>query len=114
MDLKDKIIGMALVALISLVGWNLHETWGMKEEVFKLQQGQIVLSRQIQKNSAFVKQKLKQIKKKQNKKIVIYLIHLFVFSICCLAIFLLFKSFKVLNFMFIYHKMLFNIPLKII
>ena len=54
MDLKDKIIGMALVALISLVGWNLHETWGMKEEVFKLQQGQVVLSKQIKKNSAFV------------------------------------------------------------
>jgi len=68
MDLKDKIIGMALVALISLVGWNLHETWGMKEEVFKLQQGQVVLSKQIKKNSAFVKQKLKQIKKKQNNK----------------------------------------------
>ena len=68
MDLKDKIIGMALVALISLVGWNLHETWGMKEEVFKLQQGQVVLSKQIKKNSAFVKQKLKQIKKKQGKK----------------------------------------------
>ena len=59
---------MALAALIALVGWNLHETWGMKEQVFKLQQGQIVLSKQIQKNSAFVKQKLKQIKKKQNKK----------------------------------------------
>ena len=70
MDLKDKIIGMALVALISLVGWNIHETWGMKEEVFKLQQGQVVLSKQIKKNSAFVKQKLKQIKKKQNKKII--------------------------------------------
>ena len=68
MDLKDKIIGMALVALISLVGWNLHETWGMKEEVFKLQQGQVVLPKQIKKNSAFVKQKLKQIKKKQNNK----------------------------------------------
>jgi len=68
MDLKDKIIAMALVALISLVGWNLHETWGMKEEVFKLQQGQVVLSKQIKKNSAFVKQKLKQIKKKQNNK----------------------------------------------
>ena len=68
MDLKDKIISMALVALISLVGWNLHETWGMKEEVFKLQQGQVVLSKQIKKNSAFVKQKLKQIKKKQNNK----------------------------------------------
>ena len=70
MDLKDKIISMALVALISLVGWNLHETWSMKEQVFKLQQGQIVLSKQIQKNSAFVKQKLKQIKKKQNKKTI--------------------------------------------
>ena len=68
MDIKDKIIAMALVALISLVGWNLHETWSMKEQVFKLQQGQVILSKQIKKNSAFVKQKLKQIKKKQNKK----------------------------------------------
>jgi hypothetical protein len=40
----------------------------MKEEVFKLQQGQVVLSKQIKKNSAFVKQKLKQIKKKQGNK----------------------------------------------
>jgi len=70
MELKEKIIGMALAALIALVGWNLHETWGMKEQVFKLQQGQEVLSKQIKKNSAFVKQKLKQIKKKQNKKVI--------------------------------------------
>ena len=70
MDLKDNIIAMALAALIGLVGWNLHETWGMKEQVFKLQQGQIVLSKQIKKNSTFVKQKLKQIKKKQNKKVI--------------------------------------------
>ena len=70
MDLKDKIIAMALVALFSLVGWNLHETWSMKEQVFKLQQGQVILSKQIKKNSAFVKQKLKQIKKKQNKKVI--------------------------------------------
>ena len=68
MDLKDKIISMALAALIALVGWNLHETWSMKEEVFKLQQGQIVLSKQIKKNTAFVKQKLKQLKKRNNKK----------------------------------------------
>ena len=68
MDLKDKIIGMALVALISLVGWNLHETWGTKEQVFKLQQGQVILSKQIKKNSAFDKQKLKQMKKRNNKK----------------------------------------------
>ena len=70
MDLKDKIISMAIIALISMMGWNLHETWNMKEQVFKLQQGQIVLSKQIKKNSAFVKQKLKQIKKKQNKKVI--------------------------------------------
>ena len=61
---------MALVALISLVGWNLHETWNMKEQVFKLQQGQVVLSKQIKKNSAFVKQKLKQLKKKKDKKVI--------------------------------------------
>ena len=70
MDLKDKIIGMALAALIALVGWNLHETWDMKEQVFKLQQGQIVLSKQIKKNTNFVKQKLKQLKKKNNKKTI--------------------------------------------
>ena len=70
MELKEKIIGMALAALIGLVGWNLHETWSMKEQVFKLQQGQVILSKQIKKNSAFVKQKLKQIKKKQNKKTI--------------------------------------------
>ena len=70
MDLKDKIIGMALAALIALVGWNLHETWDMKEQVFKLQQGQDVLSKQIKKNTNFVKQKLKQLKKKQNKKVI--------------------------------------------
>ena len=60
MDLKDKIIGMALAALIALVGWNLHETWGMKEQVFKLQQGQVVLSKQIKKKQGN--------KKKKNKK----------------------------------------------
>ena len=68
MDLKDKIIGMALAALIALVGWNLHETWGLKSAVIQLQHGQIVLSKQIKKNSAFVKQKLKQIKKRNAKK----------------------------------------------
>ncbi len=60
MDLKDKIVGLALVALISLVGWNLKETWGMKEEVFKLQQGQIFLSKQIKQ----VKNTVKSFKKK--------------------------------------------------
>ena len=68
MDLKDKIVGLALAALIALVGWNLKETWSMKEQVFKLQQGQVVLSEQIKKNTNFIKKKLKQIQKKNLKK----------------------------------------------
>jgi len=68
MDLKDKIVSLALVALISLVGFNLKETWSMKEEVFKLQQGQIVLSKQIKKNSNLVKKNIKKQNKKKKKK----------------------------------------------
>ena len=68
MDLKDKIVGLAMACLIGLITWQLHQTWSLKEQVFKLQQGQVVLSKQIKKNSAFVKQKLKQIKKKQVDK----------------------------------------------
>ena len=68
MDLKDKIVGLALAALIALVGWNLKETWTMKEQVFKLQQGQEVLSKQIKKNTNFVKRNLKKLDKRKNKK----------------------------------------------
>ena len=68
MDLKDKIVGLALAALIALVGWNLKETWTMKEQVFKLQQGQIVLSKQIKKNTNLVKRNIKKQNNKQNKK----------------------------------------------
>ena len=68
MNLQDKIVGLALAALISLVGWNLHEPWAIGKQIIKLQQGQIVLEKQIKKNTSFVKQKLKQIRKKQGKK----------------------------------------------
>jgi|TARA_Y100001963_G_scaffold11225_1_gene14270 hypothetical protein len=68
MDLKDKIVGLALAALIALVGWNLKETWTMKEQVFKLQQGQIFLSKQIKETKNFVKRNLKDKKKKKKKK----------------------------------------------
>jgi len=68
MDLKDKIVGLALAALIALVGWNLKETWTMKEQVFKLQQGQVILSKQIKKNTNLVKRNLKDKKKKKKKK----------------------------------------------
>lgn len=68
MDLKDKIVGLALAALIALVGWNLKETWNMKEEVFKLQQGQVFLSKQIKKNTNLVKRNIKKQNNKKNKK----------------------------------------------
>jgi len=68
MDLKDKIVGLALAALIALVGWNLKETWTMKEQIFKLQQGQIFLSKQIKETKNFVKRNLKDKKKKKKKK----------------------------------------------
>ena len=68
MDLKDKIVGLALIALISMIGWNLKETWNMKEQVFKLQQGQIFLSKQIKETKNFVKRNLKDKKKKKKKK----------------------------------------------
>ena len=70
MDLKDKIVGLALVALISLVGWNLKTTWEMKESVFKRQQGQVFLSKQIKKNTNIIKRYIKKLdkKKKKNKK----------------------------------------------
>ena len=68
MDLKDKIVGLALAALIALVGWNLKETWTMKEEVFKLQQGQVILSKQIKQIKNTIKSFKKKTKKKKKKK----------------------------------------------
>ena len=68
MDLKDKIVGLALAALIALVGLNLKETWNMKEQVFKLQQGQEVLSKQIKKNTNIIKRNIKNLDKKKKKK----------------------------------------------
>ena len=68
MELKDKIVGLFLIGIMSLLTWNLHQTWSMKEEVFKLQQGQVILSEQIKKVDIFVKKKFKQNKKKKKKK----------------------------------------------
>ena len=69
MDLQNKIDGLAMACLIALIGWQLHQTWSLKEEVLKLQQGQIVLSKQIKKNTNFIKRNIKKLdKKNQNKK----------------------------------------------
>ena len=64
MDLQQKIVGLFLIGIISLITWNLHQTLTMKEEVFKLQQGQVVLSKQIKQ----VKNSIKSFKKKNKKK----------------------------------------------
>ena len=68
MDLKDKIVGLAMACLIALIGWQLHQTWSLKEEVLKLQQGQKFLSNQIKKNTNFIKRNLKKVQKNVNKK----------------------------------------------
>ena len=68
MDIKDKIVGLALACLIALIGWQLHQTWSLKEEVLKLQQGQKFLSNQIKKNTNFIKRNLKKVQKNVNKK----------------------------------------------
>ena len=63
--MEKKIVGLFLIGIMSLLTWNLHQTWSMKEEVFKLQQGQVILSEQIKKVNVFVKKKFKQKKKKK-------------------------------------------------
>ena len=68
MDLKDKIVGLAMACLIALIGWQLHQTWSLKEEVLKLQQGQVFLSKQIKKNTNFIKRNIKNLNKKKKKK----------------------------------------------
>jgi len=65
--MEKKIVGLFLIGIMSLLTWNLHQTWSMKEEVLKLQQGQIILSEQIKTVNNFVKKKFKQ-KRNRNKK----------------------------------------------
>ena len=68
MELQNKIVGLAMACLIALIGWQLHQTWSLKEEVLKLQQGQKVLSQQIKKNTNFIKRNMKSEKKNKRKK----------------------------------------------
>ena len=68
MELQNKIVGLAMACLIALIGWQLHQTWSLKEEVLKLQQGQKFLSQQIKKNTNFIKRNIKSEKKNKRKK----------------------------------------------
>ena len=68
MELQNKIVGLAMACLLALIGWQLHQTWSLKEEVLKLQQVQKVLSQQIKKNTNFIKRNMKSEKKYKRKK----------------------------------------------
>jgi len=59
-DLKDKIVGLALAAAIALIGWNLNETTNMRTEILQIQQGQVVLFKKLNRVQ-------KVLKKKKNK-----------------------------------------------
>ena len=57
MDLKDKIVGLALAAAIALIGWNLNETTNMRTEILQVQQGQVILFKKINKVQKVLKRK---------------------------------------------------------
>ena len=62
------ILGITASIIIGLMSWNLKTTYSMSGEIIKLQQGQIVLEKQIKSNSQFVKRQMKKLNKKKKKK----------------------------------------------
>ena len=62
------ILGITASIIIGLMSWNLKTTYSMSGEIIKLQQGQIILEKQIKSNSQFVKRQMKKLNKKKNKK----------------------------------------------
>ena len=62
------ILGITASLIIGLISWNLNTTYSMSGEVIKLQQGQIILERQIKENTLFVKRQIKKLNKKNRKK----------------------------------------------
>ena len=62
------ILGITASIIIGLMSWNLKTTYSMSGEIIKLQQGQIILEKQIKSNSQFVKRQMKKLNKKKKKK----------------------------------------------
>ena len=62
------IIGILASVLIVLMSWNLKTTYNMSGDIIKLQQGQVVLSEQIKRNTNFIKKQMKKFKKPKKKK----------------------------------------------
>ena len=66
--MKDKIISLAITAMLMLAGWNLHETYIMSKQIVQIQSQVIELKQMVKKTNNFVKNKLKKQQKKNKKK----------------------------------------------
>ena len=66
--MKDKIISLALTAMLMLAGWNLHETYLMSKQIVQIQSEMKELKQMVKKTNNFVKNKLKKQQKKNKKK----------------------------------------------
>ena len=66
--MKDKIISLAITAMLMLAGWNLHETYIMSKQIVQIQSQVIELKQMVKKTNNFVKNRLKKQQKKNKKK----------------------------------------------
>ena len=66
--MKDKIISLAITAMLMLAGWNLHETYIMSKQIVQIQAQVIELKQIVKKTNNFVKNKLKKQLLKKNKE----------------------------------------------
>ena len=66
--MKDKIISLAVTAMLMLAGWNLHETYLMSKQIVQIQSEVKELKQMVKKTNNFVKNKLKKQQKKNKKK----------------------------------------------
>ena len=64
--MKDKIISLAITAMLMLAGWNLHETYIMSKQIVQIQSQVIELKQMVKKTNNFVKKRLKN----QQKRII--------------------------------------------
>ena len=66
--MKDKIISLAITAMLMLAGWNLHETYLMSKQIVQIQSEMKELKQMVKKTNNFVKKRLKKQQKKNKKK----------------------------------------------
>ena len=64
MNLAEKVIGVALIALMALISWNLMSTISLQQEVLTIQHEQKHIHEDIDKK---IQKIIKKLKKKANK-----------------------------------------------